>query len=242
MCSPGRRLMVVIASLCLSVSTSSATAATGNPIIAAHQAPYGKSYEQWAGRFWQWFLSIPATVHPFTDMEGTHCGIAQEGPVWFLVGDPTFGDGGVERACTIPAGKAILFPIVNAECSTLEEPPFFGANRGQLRKCVRDIGFSDADSLYVTIDGKQYDSRDLHPFRLSAWQSPVSGIVVPDDNAAGIDTTTKGNAGRSVAGGYYVMIAPLSPGTHSLEFRGTVEAGPFAGFTQQVSYELTVSE
>ncbi len=50
-------------------------------------------------------------MNPVEDNTGKFCGLGQSGPVWFLAG--TFG-GTVERTCTIPAGKALFYPLVNS--------------------------------------------------------------------------------------------------------------------------------
>lgn len=233
---------IVALVILVTMGSSHALADPGdNPVIPPDQNPYGKSYGEWAGGFWQWLLSIPGSVNPFDDLTGENCALGQFGKVWYLAGDPTFG-GGVTRQCKVPTGKAILFPIVNAECSTLEPPPFFGQNQGQLRRCVRNIGFSDADTLRVKIDEKEFTTNDLLQFRLDPAQAPVVGIVIPDENNVLVNTELTGNAGESVPGGYYVMIAPLTPGVHTIEFEGVLGAGPFAGFAQKVTYNLEIAE
>ena len=50
--------------------------------------------------------------NPLLDDTGEHSFVNQNGPVWFLAG--TFGEGKCpKRKCAIPAGKAILFPVIN---------------------------------------------------------------------------------------------------------------------------------
>jgi len=76
------------------------------------------------------------------------CGRLGTRDVVFLVG--TTG-GTALRHCTIPAGKALLIPPVNAACSTAEVPEF--TTEAQLRACAR--GFADpidAESLYLKVD------------------------------------------------------------------------------------------
>ena len=63
--------------------------------------------------------SIPQDKNPTADVTGENCDEGQSGPVWFLAG--TFG-GLNERNCEIPAGKSILFPVINGECSYAEYP------------------------------------------------------------------------------------------------------------------------
>ena len=59
---------------------------------------------------------------------------SQSGPVWFLAG--TFG-GKAERTCTIPSGKAILFPPINTECSYKENPML--KTESDLRACAKHL-------------------------------------------------------------------------------------------------------
>ena len=72
--------------------------------------PYGSSIPEWTTEWWRWALSIPLDQSPILDTTGAFSDVGQSGPVYNLAG--TFG-GFVTRSCTIPNGKAILFPIVN---------------------------------------------------------------------------------------------------------------------------------
>ncbi|HJY84931.1 MAG TPA: hypothetical protein VKK81_28095, partial [Candidatus Binatia bacterium] len=47
-------------------------------------------------------------------------------------------------------------------------------------------------------------------------------------------------SGRSVSDGYWLLLEPLSPGSHMLHFEGALVSGPFAGFLQDVTYNLNV--
>jgi hypothetical protein len=201
------------------------------PSLPPRARPFGKSYSEWAAEWWKWYLAIPASTHPVLDETGENCEQGQGGKVWFLAGAFVVE----ERDCTVPVGKAILFPVINAECSTLEEPPFFGSNEQELRACVEAIQFSDADMLTVTVDGQ--DVRNPLRYRFT---SPIFYFSIPDDNIIGVDTNTKGNEGQSVAGGYYIMLPPLSQGEHVIQFQGVLGTGPFAGFSQDVTYNLIV--
>ncbi len=54
----------------------------GNPgVLPPHSQPYGKSYGEWATKWWQWALSIPADRNPLTDLTGAFAGEDQCGPV-----------------------------------------------------------------------------------------------------------------------------------------------------------------
>jgi hypothetical protein len=97
----------------------------GDPHIFPPQSrPYGRTYSEWAAKWWQWALAIPVATHPLFD--NGDCRVGQAGQVFFLGGrycstvDPNCNAQVVTRSCTVPSGKALLFPIVNVECSTLE--------------------------------------------------------------------------------------------------------------------------
>ena len=61
---------------------------------------FGKTYGEWAAKWWQWALAGPAGENAVQDTTGEFCDANQpKGKVWFLAG--TFG-GTVTRTCTIP--------------------------------------------------------------------------------------------------------------------------------------------
>src|SRR5262245_20854043 len=78
--------------------------------FAPTTTPFGKKLREWSAEWWQFVLSIPASENPLLDDTGQKCAVGQRGPVWFLVG--TTG-GPVTRACSLPEGKALFFPVLN---------------------------------------------------------------------------------------------------------------------------------
>jgi hypothetical protein len=79
-------------------------------VFSPDSKPFNKTYSEWSAEWWQFVLSIPAADNPLLDNTGDLCAVGQHGPVWFLAG--AFG-GTVERACTMPEGKAIFIPVIN---------------------------------------------------------------------------------------------------------------------------------
>ena len=136
---------------------------------------YGLTYGEWTAKWWEWALAIPKSNSPFSDKTGQVCGLNQNGPVWFLAG--TTG-GSAERACNIPTGKAILFPIVNNECSTAEYPA--DKTDSALRSCA--TGFIDhTTTLQASVDG--VNLKNLKQYRV---QSPLFNLTFPKDNDFGV--------------------------------------------------------
>jgi hypothetical protein len=102
-------------------------------VFSADSKPYGLTYGDWTAKWWQWAYSVPKEVNPAYDDSGKYCSEGQSGPVWFL----TSYKHPVDRHCTIPAGKAILFTILNSECSYAEFPKL--KTEKQLRQCSKQM-------------------------------------------------------------------------------------------------------
>ncbi len=193
-----------------------------NPrILPPHAHAFGKTLGEWSAKWWQWAFSIPMAAHPLFDT--ADCDTGQSGKVWFLGG--TFTGAAATRDCTVPHGKAILFPIANVECSTLEGPPFFGSNEAELRACA--AAFQDtASGLSATIDG--HEVKHVDRYRV---QSPLYEFSAPADGLFGPDPVS----GQSVSDGVWILLAPLSHGSHTIHFEGS-----FPGFPIVVTYNLTI--
>jgi hypothetical protein len=193
---------------------------------------FGMTYGQWSAAWWQYVLSIPISANPTFDATGQHCGVHQTGLVFFLAGE---GDGKtVTRECTVPSDTPLFIPIINAECSNVEQPPFFGSTDAERLACAQDLidGVS-IGSLKATIDGVE-----VHGLRDFRVQSPPFDFTMPAQN--NILYVSGETAGRSESDGYWLMLEPLSPGPHVLHFEGAVVSGPGKGFSQNVTYNLTV--
>ena len=105
----------------LIVSTVSVAGARNGPkpeVFPRDSVAYGRTYGEWSAAWWQWSLAIPVANHPLFDKGG--CNVGQSGPVWFLggkvcsTGDPTCDSSSATRTCTVPAGKALFFPLLNS--------------------------------------------------------------------------------------------------------------------------------
>jgi hypothetical protein len=183
-----------------------------NPGIVPHAASYGGStYTQWQARWEQWAFSIPADAsHPF--FPGGNVLQNQAGPVWFLAG--VVGSTEV-RSITVPAGTALFFPVVNAECSNLEPDPFHGDDPASRSSCA-NAHIDRTSGLTATIDGTPVTG--LERYR---GESPDFAFgPLPDPNIIAAPT---GAVGRSVDAGIYLLLTPLPVGHHTIHFTGTFD-------------------
>src|SRR5215203_3217355 len=124
-----RLLLTFVFGITIALLAPSASAQNANPgVLPPHAKPHGHSYGEWSAEWWQWALSLPVAVNPLTDDTGEDCAQGQDGKVWFLAGtfspDAATTPDPVTRSCTLPAGTAIFFPIVNhfqADEGTVEQ-------------------------------------------------------------------------------------------------------------------------
>jgi len=113
-------LTVVLAG-CGGVTGGQGVQTAENPgVYPPSSVAFGKTYAEWSIQWWQWVSAIPKDQSPLLDETGANAAVGQSGPVWFLCG--TAGSlPVVERTCTVPHGKGILFPIINDSPSIPED-------------------------------------------------------------------------------------------------------------------------
>jgi hypothetical protein len=167
--------------------------------------PYGKTLGEWAEEWIKWALSIPKKRNPAYDSSGEYSNTNQSGPVFYLAG--TFG-GFVKRQCSIPSGKSIFFPVIEKECSFVEDQDLHNEhdlhNRArQFIDCVTHLEFS--------LDGVSWP--DLKKYRV---HSEVFDLIFPSDNVYDV---VPGST-RSVTDGYWMFLRPLTIGKHEIFFSG----------------------
>lgn len=196
------------------------------------------------GEWWQWAYSIPTGQNPQLDPTGQYCMVGQRGPIWFLAG---VSGGGAEmtRACSVPEGKALFFPVIN---SFWNNTPSTNPDCGQsgenydvrtLISYIKTTGIDSAHDLSVTVDGKVLDQKQIQ--HVLSLPFPT---VFPADNVYGPDVChgqplPAGVYSPSMDDGYYVLLAPLKVGPHTLQFHGEYGSGP-APVLEDVTYNLTV--
>jgi hypothetical protein len=229
-----RHSLVAVVSIVIGLMlgpVSQAQAGNTNPgAISPQDKAYGKTYGEWSVRWWQFVSMIPWPHNPTNDPTGANCTFGQKGKVWFLTGAFFTASATLTRNCTVPASKAIFFPVINAEADNLTcADPDTTFSIKELRKLISDP-IDTVTNLAVEIDGVA-----LPNYRV---QSPVFSYTLPDDNylkALGCSDALVGTYGPAVSDGYWVMLAPLSVGKHTLHFKGT-----YGTSTLDVTYQLTI--
>jgi hypothetical protein len=184
-----------------------------------------------------WALGEPTkNAGPIADQTGENCGDGQDGPIWYLAG--TFG-GPVERECDIPAGKQLVFPLINNWCVFPSE--FYAdeaaieADLPLIEEWYQSIFLSDVCSLTLTLDGQELLDYETMVDNLYIQQMDPFEINLNDNHwAVGYFA---GGPMPVTGAGYYAHLPPLTPGDHVLELGGARCNG---GFSTYARYELHI--
>lgn len=195
--------------------------------------PYGRSLTAWSKDWWRWELSIPTERNPSLDTTGEDCDEGQQGKVWYL--GSIFGSGEITRTCTIPRHKALFINLSGILNDYPCPDPNFQPAPGQsledfLTEGVRAV-VELVNSLTLTVDGRTvgrlFDRR--YTSRLFIFKGDPS-------LKTSIDGCITGDRQPAVSDGYYVMLKPLSRGTHTVVFTATDTRGT----ATSVTYNLTI--
>jgi hypothetical protein len=235
-CSRTVLISLITTAVLLLAGPIAASAATNPGVFPPSSAPYGMSYGAWSAAWWQQAMAdgtAPFTVGTKQDPAKVNCTALGTRQVAFLVGaagNPTGGGGGF-RTCTIRPGHALLIPVVNGECSTLEGN---GQTEAELRACAAGLADSiKTDSLHASVDGQPITG--LTAFR---FESGLFNFTSSGENAFGVPAGTS----PAVADGYWIMLAPLPAGVHTVNFGGEAFCtDDSCDFTTDATYTITVT-
>ncbi len=186
-------------------------------VVGPKQVVAGKTQGEWSSAWWQWARSFDGEDNPIADRSGEFCQLKQQGPVWFLAG--TYGTQRTIRTCTIPSGKYLYFPLINYMVNSGIPGEY---SCGAVTESVRNM-IDGIHMLVMEIDGVRLSRLETHR------------QVSPGCFDAGALTGGRIKLFPSAADGYYVMLKPLSPGKHTINF-----GGRGYDMSQAVTYTLTV--
>ncbi len=200
----------------------------GNSRIVPPQAhSFGQTYGEWGDAWWYWVLTIPTDVNPMCDTTGANAAVGQSGDVWFLAGNGC-GLASAVRTVTVPADKALFFPIYNwvwVNMPALGDNPWSPEQEAFARQFLAEQ--MDAASGFVC----QIDGVEVLNITSYRCQTPADGpfmVSLPEGNMFGVEP---GTYGPTVADGIFLMLKPLPVGQHTIHWNSP---------NGEVTYHLTV--
>jgi hypothetical protein len=194
-------------------------------IFPPHSMVAGRSIADWTAAWWTWALQAPVSENPLNDTNGAFATRNNNGPVFFVAG--TFGTSGpVTRSFDVPAGKPILFPLVNlfdTEPAEIDPPTATLEDRKTAAELVVAgwVNAVDPASLFASIDGSAVTNpaQYLELTGLFSMGPAQAGSLI-----ASLGVPVGAELYPTKAAGYWLMIDGLAPGSHTLHFGGSSNA------------------
>jgi len=210
--------------------------AAGGPGVQANLNPgvipnRGKQYSDLAADWFLWAFSFPAADAPFFNAGGAvDASAGQQGHVWFLSGSNV---GPTTRSAVVPTGVSLFFPLANLNNDYPCPDPTFQPNPGET---MEQFLIRTAQPYLPLMTGLFAEIDGVAVRNLQAYLATSSLFTFTADPAltATFDPCITGSPQPAIAAGYWLLLAPLPPGTHDLHF-GSV------GWGQDVTYHLTVT-
>ena len=195
-------------------------------------SPFGNSFAAWCEAWVKHLYAIPCEQHPLVAGDGIR-EMTQDGPVYFLSG--ALG-GTVHRTVAIPKGKGIFFPVLNytATYPCRKYSGFKPAPGQSLQEFLQFNAASmvnQAANMSVSLDGVRIN--DVVRYRVT---TPLFYFIAAPELTC-LDPCVTGELQPGLTDGYWVMLKPLSPGKHTLHYRGSY---PKLGWVMDVTYEILV--
>jgi hypothetical protein len=192
-----RVLLVVLITLAATAPSASAVPA--------------KSLGDTLGAMWETVLETPTTEStlPCVDLGGVVAPLSLSG---------------TDIECTVKPGTKIFVAAWSVECSTFEQPPFFGRDEAELRACAQR--FNAGVEVQATLDGARVS--------LTHVTSGLLRIALPANNILGVPGP---QTGLSVADGFVALLHPLTPGTHEITLHTTFPDGTSIANTTTIIVE-----
>lgn len=224
-----RKSIILVATL---LASSMLAAAQGAPnVLPPGSNAYGMGYDELATAWTEWVTAIPNDSSPLFDTDGSLGAVGQGGKVWFLAG--TLGDTAT-RTISVPAGKALFFPVVNyfwVNTPELGDNPW-SAEQEAYARSVLAYYLDTAQNLVLQVDGKTIPN--VYEFLRVLSTVGTCNLPPVDQNLWGANPGPH----PCVADGFWALLPPMSTGTHTIHVAGGLSLDP--AFALNITFYLKV--
>ena len=216
--------MLAMAAVCMVAGSPGQAAIKDSGVVDASKRIAGFTADQLVGEEFRQILELPPDANPLAGTGDNCLSAGHKDKVLILWTTPAPA---APAVCNVKPGTPVFFSSIFAECSSVEDPPFFGATEEEQRQCV--LAFLQAtsfDAILVSIDGGPPVNIGLDRFLAVSGQGTVE---LPDPNILGVPGNRQATF---VAGAYSALVRPLPPGSHTITV--TIVGGDFAGTNRAV--------
>ena len=211
----GLTVALIMTLLVLSMPATAAGPAIPG-LLPPNARAHGLSLTDLASAWTLWAFGTSAEVNPILDVRCERSPIDPR--IWFL---PVSLGGEWTNTCKVPPGSFLALLPGGTEFSNLEPEPFYGADAEQLRACV-DENVALLNYVEFTLDGKTVTNLDDYVVTTRLLTLPPNNLLSAE-------------SGLSLMKGYFLVIPPLSRGTHVLRAYDEFQAMNFqAGITYTI--------
>lgn len=209
-------------------------------VLDPEKEHYGKSYSEWNAEWYKWIYGIQygdKCQLPVDDSTGEYCDIGQSSDVFFLAGSIEADKTVVVRdQCAVPADKPVFFPIMNTAADNGGVPPDQQPSDAENEASAAGILETvQTENLFASVDGEKIPN--LERFKTDVVEFSYMLPEEPNFYTCLGATGVTGTIDPSYAGGYYVMLPPLSKGRHTIRF-GLDQADDL--YAIDITYDLLV--
>ena len=196
--------------------------------------PYGKSYTEWTVEWFLEFMAFDCDHNPWLHPE--YILFHESGPVYFMAG---IKPPATTVNVTVPHGKAILFPFTNYinDYPCPSEWNFEPVPPQTLEEFLTEgiIGWTNGvTSLSATVDGDPITDPESYGFISSMFEF-TGNLELLSCDPTFYDPCINGEVQQGVSGGYWLILKPLSKGTHTVHYHSDTW-----GFVQDGTFYITV--
>ncbi len=200
----------------------------------------GKDRNHFIKKYWQALCPLPKDSNPAWENTGGKDGPfnANVGEALFMLSFSRKPQASVTRTINVPSDKGLFIPIMSvvvSECET-DDPLQAVANKDQSSILP--------PSLSLELDGDPLEA--LPAYISNPAQIGTFSVSFPPQEDQAIFTLKNSNSGQcnAVAGGRYVWTKKLSPGEHTVRFKGKLRCTPpnciDTEYMEDLTYRITV--
>ena len=216
-------MVATVAAVCVVAGSPAHAARKDGGVVDASKRIAGFTADQLVGEEFRQILELPPDANPLVGTGDNCLSTGHKDKVLILWTTPAPA---APSVCDVKPGTPLFFSTIFAECSSVEDPPFFGETEEEQRQCA--LAFlqpTPFDAILVSIDGGPPVDIGLESFLAISGQGTVE---LPDPNILGVPD----RQATFVAGAYSALVRPLPPGSHTITV--TIVGGDFPGTNRAV--------